>query len=181
MSKKVLDTKTIINELKGQSVYFQKDPEDDVSPSSKPEAEIHHDEETEPVIPSHEPKMESNDSVSKTESNPDSLKKDRKDANLSTLADMRDSMLASNQDDIVETIRKTVKQVGAKTLYIRLTSEEKQELASIVFGFNEVYSGEGRKTSENEIGRIALNFLIEDYRARGKESMLAKVIAALFA
>jgi hypothetical protein len=106
------------------------------------------------------------------------LQTDNKDA---TLADVQASMLASNQDDIIETIRKTVKQVGAKTLYIRLTPEEKHELASIVFGFNKKYSGEGRKTSENEVGRIALNFLIEDYRAHGKESMLAKVLAALFA
>jgi hypothetical protein len=88
-------------------------------------------------------------------------------------------MLANIQDDIVETIRKTVKQVGKDTLFVRLTSDEKHQVASVVYALNEMYRGENRKTSENEIGRIGVNFLLEDYKANGKESILAKVLTAL--
>jgi hypothetical protein len=48
-------------------------------------------------------------------------------------------------------------------------------LADIVY----TYKRQGVKTSENEINRIAINFLIEDYAKNGKESVLAKVIEAL--
>jgi hypothetical protein len=84
-----------------------------------------------------------------------------------------------NQDDPIETIRKTVKQVGKILLYLRVTSEEKQRLSSIVYAFNDMYRGEGRKTSENEVSRIALNWLMEDYQANGENSVLAQVLASL--
>jgi hypothetical protein len=41
------------------------------------------------------------------------------------------------------------------------------------------YKRQGVKTSENEINRIAMNFLIEDFHKNGKESVLAHVIEAL--
>ena len=37
------------------------------------------------------------------------------------------------------------------------------------------------KTSENELSRIAINFLLEDYKANGETSILAKVLASLLA
>jgi hypothetical protein len=51
-----------------------------------------------------------------------------------------------------------------------LTPQEKQQLADVVY----TYKRQGRRTSENEIGRIAINFLMADYRANGGNSMLAK-------
>jgi hypothetical protein len=183
MSKKVLNSKTIINELRGQSAYFRKEPQEDYSSSKQPKPGIPkpeiNDSRTLPREP--EPEKETRESPLKTEAPAKDLQVAEKDDNLSEHASKHASMQANHQDDIVETIRKTVKQVGAKTLFIRLTPEEKHELASVVFTFNEMYRGEGRKTSENEIGRIALNFLIEDYRAKGKESVLARVLAALVA
>ena len=87
----------------------------------------------------------------------------------------RASMLASNQEDMIETLRKTVKSLGDKVSYTRLTPEEKARIADIVY----TYKRQGVKTSENEINRIAINFLVEDYHAHGEDSVLAKVIDAL--
>ena len=83
------------------------------------------------------------------------------------------SMLADN--DVVETIRRAVRRTGEKVTYIRLTKEEKSEMKDIVY----TYEKQGIETSENEIGRIGLKWLIEDYKENGRNSILAKVLAAL--
>jgi hypothetical protein len=87
----------------------------------------------------------------------------------------RASTIASNQEDVIETIRKTVKSLGNKVSYTRLTPEEKGRIADIVY----TYKRQDIITSENEINRIAINFLIEDFHAHGEDSVLAKVIEAL--
>jgi hypothetical protein len=87
----------------------------------------------------------------------------------------RASTLASNQEEMIETLRKTVKSLGNKVSYTRLTTEEKGRIADIIY----TYKRQGVKTSENEINRIAINFLVEDFHAHGEDSMLAKVIDAL--
>ena len=85
------------------------------------------------------------------------------------------SALASNQDSMVETIRKTVKSLGDKVAFTRVTPEEKGRLADVVY----TYKRQGTKTSENEIIRIAISLLLEDFTKNGKESVLAQVIEAL--
>jgi hypothetical protein len=97
------------------------------------------------------------------------------DNNASKQASMDASTLAYKQDELVEDIRKTVKHLGKEVTFIRLTPEEKGQLTDIVYA----YKRQGIKTSENEIGRIGLNYLIADYQANGEESVLAQVIAAL--
>jgi hypothetical protein len=87
----------------------------------------------------------------------------------------RASTLASKQDSMIETIRKTVKTLGTKVSFTRVTPEEKGRLEDIVY----TYKRQGIKTSENEINRIAMNFLVEDFNKNGKESVLAQVIEAL--
>jgi len=94
----------------------------------------------------------------------------------SKLASLSASMLAPDPD-LVETIRKTVKATGKEVSFIRLTPAEKQELADIVY----TYKRQGKKTTENEIARIAVNYLLADYHASGELSVLAKVIDALLA
>jgi hypothetical protein len=93
----------------------------------------------------------------------------------SKIASKQASMLASSQDSMVQDIRKSVKEVGKETLFLRLTPEEKNQLKDIVYSLSKQRS----KISDNEVGRIALNYLLEDYKASGKNSMLAKVIEAL--
>ncbi|HZM23462.1 MAG TPA: hypothetical protein VFC02_17050 [Anaerolineales bacterium] len=85
------------------------------------------------------------------------------------------STLASKQDNMIEVIRKTVKSLGSKVSFTRVTPEEKGWLADIIY----TYKRQGIITSENEINRIAMNFLIEDFHKNGKESVLAQVIEAL--
>jgi hypothetical protein len=85
------------------------------------------------------------------------------------------SKLASYHASMLADIRKAVKQMGKEVSFVRLTVEEKQRLADIVYSFKR----QGTKTSENELLRIALNFLLNDYEHYGKESILVKTLKAL--
>lgn len=108
----------------------------------------------------------------------------------STIASKRDSKQASKlasviapvpdappPDVLIATIRKAVKVSGKEVSFNRLTPEEKRQLADIVY----TYKRQGKRTSENEITRIAVNFILEDYHAHGEQSILARVIASLLA
>lgn len=81
----------------------------------------------------------------------------------------------ANKSDKVESIRRIVKRPGKEVVYVRLTPEEKGQLADVVYA----YRRRGIRTSDNELGRIAINGLLVDHRERGEESLLAKVLAAL--
>jgi hypothetical protein len=85
--------------------------------------------------------------------------------------------LPSVDADTIETIRQVIKVPGREVSYLRLTPEEKARLSDIVY----TYKRQGQKTSETEINRIALNFLLLDYREHGQQSVLARVLAALLA
>ena len=95
--------------------------------------------------------------------------------NDSKTASTHASKLASNHDEVIELIRKTVKRGGKEVIFVRLTPEEKAQLRDIIY----TYERQGIETSANEIGRIGLNYLMADYLANEEESVLAKVIAAL--
>jgi len=78
---------------------------------------------------------------------------------------------------VVEAIRKVVKVPGREVSFVRLTPDEKAELGELVY----TYKRRGRRTSENEINRIAVNFVLEDHRRKGADSILARVLDALLA
>ncbi len=140
MKKKQLNTTEVMNELRGQSVFF-------------PQAE-------------HKPN--SQEQPPKTVSN--SLQASEKASNdASKLA----RTLAVEMN--VATIHKTLKLIGKEVLYVRLTQEEKNQVADIEY----TYQRQGMKTSGNEIGRIALNVLLVDYKANGENSLLAKMLTEL--
>jgi hypothetical protein len=84
------------------------------------------------------------------------------------------STLASEPNH-VDAIRKVVKRPGKEVVYVRLTPEEKGQLADVVY----TYKRQGVRTSDNELGRIAINGLLTDYQENGEGSLLAKVLAAL--
>jgi hypothetical protein len=88
-------------------------------------------------------------------------------------ASMSASVLARNA--LIEAIRKSVKHPGKEVTFVRLTKEEKEQLADIVY----TYKKQGIRTSENEIARIGLNQLVEDYEANGQNSILATMLKAL--
>jgi hypothetical protein len=97
----------------------------------------------------------------------------------SKLDSKRASKHASTQavlsDSQIESIRKLVKTPGKEVSYVRLTPQEKDELAEILY----TYKRRGTKTTENEITRIAVNYLVVDYKENGDASVLSRVISAL--
>ena len=76
---------------------------------------------------------------------------------------------------LVRKLRKAVKQPGKEAATHRFTREEKDKLADIVY----TYGRQGYRTSQNEVVRIATNWLVEDYRESGKHSVLHRVMKAL--
>lgn len=87
----------------------------------------------------------------------------------------RDAKQPGNQDSILEVVRLAVKELGRVVGTHRYTPEEKQALEELVYEY-------GRKnvhTSGNEIIRIGLNYLLEDYRLHKNDSILARVLERL--
>jgi hypothetical protein len=170
MTKKILSVAGIANELEGASLYFSKpirfqEKKPDLDPAQNNAGPV--------TTPVHSPHQ--------------NLNFEERSAIVADQVEEIASMPASKyagiepveQDDFIEAIRKTVKQVGREALFVRLTSNEKHRLSSIAYTFNEKYRGEGRKTSENEICRVGLSWLFENYRVYGEQSILARVLMAL--
>ena len=86
-----------------------------------------------------------------------------------------DTAVSRVDETIIEIIRKAVKKFGKEAATHRFTTGEKKLLADIVYTYRNV----GIKTSENEITRIAVNFIIRDYQDKGKDSILDQVLRAL--
>ena len=152
--KKTFDTTEIMNELRGQSAFFpnyQKKQQSEEKPASLPDHQNDEQKKTSVPAPS-EPK--------KTEQ-------------ASYPASKHASMLATDADFVA--IHKTLKLLGKEVLYVRLTQEEKNQVADIEY----TYQRQGIKTSGNEIGRIALNVLLADYKANGEQSILAKMLTEI--
>lgn len=78
-------------------------------------------------------------------------------------------------DDHLDEIRKAVKQLGKELSTHRFTTEEKTALSDIVY----TYSRQGIRTSENEITRIGVNWLLVDYQQNGVNSVLARMLERL--
>jgi hypothetical protein len=157
MSKK-LKNDSLVNELEGGSAFFTPKTAGATEPKVKgypPSTESGSQESV--------PSVEESSPVQPT--NPDS--EDVASTESETQASLHASTLAS--------IRSTVRKIGKESVYVRATPEEKLALSDIVYALKR----EGVRTTENEVSRIALNFLIEDYKQKGKGSVLAQVIAAL--
>ena len=86
-----------------------------------------------------------------------------------------DTTVSRYHDTIIELVRVAVKELGKEAATHRFTQEEKRILADIIYA----YKGQGLKTSENEITRVAINFIISDYKANGKNSILDRALKAL--
>jgi hypothetical protein len=87
------------------------------------------------------------------------------------------STLAELDAETIDAIRKVVKVQGREVSFIRLTPEEKAQVSDIVY----TYKRQGQKTTENQINRIAINYLLHDYHEHGEQSVLARVLASLLA
>ena len=78
-------------------------------------------------------------------------------------------------DTIIELVRKAVKELGNEAATHRFTKAEKKVIADIIYS----YKNRGTRTSENEIVRIAVNFVIQDYKENGESSVLERALRAL--
>jgi len=86
-----------------------------------------------------------------------------------------DTTVSRYHDTIIELVRKAVKEFGKEAATHRFTLGEKKALADIIYA----YKNHGIRTSENEITRIAVNFIISDYRENGENSVLGRALKAL--
>jgi len=77
--------------------------------------------------------------------------------------------------ELIDSIRKAVRKTGKEATTHRLSVKERKALLEIVYQ----YKIQDIHTTENEITRIALNFLIQDYKDRKHDSLLANVIDVL--
>ena len=75
----------------------------------------------------------------------------------------------------IELVRKAVKEFGKEAATHRFTDTEKKDIADLIY----TYKNNGIRTSENEIARISVNFIIQDYRENGENSVLHKILEAL--
>lgn len=81
----------------------------------------------------------------------------------------------TNDADYIEAVRKAVKQLGKEAATYRFTQDEKRALADIVYSLKT----KGIRSSENEITRIAINYLVWEYRHSKQASILSRVLERL--
>lgn len=80
-----------------------------------------------------------------------------------------------SDEEILQEVRKLVKVIGKEAATHRFTRGEKQELNRLIY----VYSTQGIRTSENEITRIAINYLLQDQQRHGSRSILEQILHRL--
>ena len=79
------------------------------------------------------------------------------------------------EDDNLVQVRNAVKQLGKEAATYRFTTAEKSLLAELIFNYRKL----GVRTSENEIARIAINYLLLDYKQNGEFSVLHQILMTL--
>ena len=86
-----------------------------------------------------------------------------------------DTTVSRYHATIIELVRKAVKELGKEAATHRFTINEKKALADLIYS----YKNRGVRTSENEVTRIAVNFIINDYKENGENSVLDRTLKAL--
>jgi hypothetical protein len=171
--KKKLDETGIANELKGASLFFQR-PADVQEEETVPEIQTQAKPRRRTAIPK---KADAPVVISEGEA---AAPVEAIEQTASELAEKPKAADATpsptpSQEELVETIRKNVKQLGKESAFCRFTEEEKSALGDIVYK----YKRNGIRTSENEVVRIAVNWLLETYRSDEQRSLLAQVLTKL--
>ena len=103
-------------------------------------------------------------------------KKDADSVIPDSLSSNHATMLPDKHDGVIEHIRQAVKHTGKEAGTYRITREEKKALLELCYS----YRLSGIRTSENEITRIALNYLIHDHKSNPEDSILERVIEAIY-
>ena len=146
MSRKKLNTTSMLNELTGKSRFFEPPLQD------------------KPVKPI--------EKVEENELSPDTITPSKHDT---VIPRNHDTKVSRYHKDTIEEVRKAVKTIGKEPATHRFTIEEKQRIGDIVYAYKRL----GIRTSENEIARIAINFVIKDHTENGKTNILDAVLKAL--
>lgn len=173
--KKKLNEASIANELRGASLFFQKPADvegEETTPEIQPQAKPlrRTPPSKKPAALTATPEAETTVSVAiADQATPAAAEAGAKKEEITAISP------TPSHVDVVETIRKNVKRLGKESTVYRFTPEEKSALADIVY----TYKRNGVRTSENEVIRIAMNWLLEDYRIDGKSSVLAQVLDKL--
>lgn len=154
MNKKKLDETSVLNELKNNSLFFRREPKAVPEPVQTPTP-----------LPAVEPEPSI---VPATATTDDTVIPRHHDTT-------RDTTIPRHHEPIFETTRRAVKQFGKEAATHRFTLEEKKALKAIERDYGE----QGIRTSENEITRIAINYMLEDYRVNKKKSIVAQVLELL--
>jgi hypothetical protein len=158
-SKKRIDGAALIDELKERSVFFGKPSTQLTPPNDAPAA---------PSLlapPTAEPV--SSDGAG---SDRDTVTPRHHDTTVDTTVP-----LPSPVEPALERVRRAIKQQGKEAATHRFTVEEKRMLKKIEHD----YIMRGIRTSENEITRIAINYLCDDYKRNKETSILAQILELL--
>ncbi len=178
--KKRINIEAIESELTG-SVFFSKTPKaplEDTPPVAQTPATTSQDtEEQKPLSPLPKPSQKKAILTPRYRdttipSNHDTVIPQHRDTTIPT---NHNTTIPEQYPALEEEIRKAVKQIGKEAATFRFTETEKEALADIEYS----YKRQGIRTSGNEITRIGLNFLIEDYHRNGENSILAKILKLL--
>lgn len=171
--KKKLDANAMLNELRGQSAHFRQAA--DVTEDTPPQPE------SEPDVPTMTASViEEEAAVAAVTTAGDDEPDEEESPKAKARRPLRTRSLSANgtnreQAELIETIRKNVKPIGKEAAFCRFTPEEKNALGDVVY----TYKRNGIRTSENEIVRVAVNWLLENYHADGQNSVLAQVLEKL--
>ncbi len=87
----------------------------------------------------------------------------------------RKSDSATDSSDYIEVVRKAVKSLGKEASFHRFTADEKAAIVDILYALKK----KGIDTSENEITRIALNYLVWEHHQNKQTSILSRVLERL--
>jgi hypothetical protein len=90
-------------------------------------------------------------------------------------ASNRDTTIPRHHDTTLSIVRKAVKEFGKEAATHRFTQDEKKAIAELIYTFRQ----RDIRTSENEITRIAVNFVIEDLKRNGAGTVLDQVLKLL--
>ncbi len=173
--KKKLNIESIANELEGASLFFRKSD----SPQSNekvlnekknaplPDSPIVIEQTAEKV-----PTQNVNKEKTKGSNSRDTVIPRHHDTMTPRY---HDTVIPQVPLEIVSLVRKAVREFGKEAATHRFTEAEKKEIADLIY----TYKNRGIKTTENEITRIAVNFIVEDYKENGEESVLHKILQAL--
>lgn len=82
------------------------------------------------------------------------------------------TMKSRYHDTMIASISKVTREIGKEASTYRLTNKEKTALVEIIYHFRM----RNVRLTENEIARIAINFIIDDFKYQKKDSILARVI-----